>query len=135
MTHCPSEMFKSLSQVMANTSSSGILGGGAAGLNYFVGGLATFGQRLLGHSITSAVVDGMMGGNFIHGALSCLVSCGLGESMGAILPQMSDIGQLAVVTIAGGTVSELRGRMRQNAIFGCVLCVIREKLLFLRTVS
>ena len=50
-----------------------------------------------------------MGGNFIHGALSGLVSCGLGESIGAILPQMSDIGQLAVVTIAGGTVSELGG--------------------------
>ena len=77
--------------------------------DYACGEISDVVARLAAHAVSDGLMEGVQGGNILHGAVVGLISAGNGELMAAYGGSLKAGGQLAVQCVVGGTISELGG--------------------------
>ena len=96
-----------LGQVAKATFTGAFWGGVSGFLNYAAGG-GTFLEQMFRHSLTDAWVEGIQGGNALHGLISgALNTAGNAGIYG--IQGLGDAGKIAASAVLGGTVAEIGG--------------------------
>lgn len=97
-----------IGQIAKSTLVGGLIGAASGFLNFASSDEELF-ASLFKHSFSDAFLEGIQGGNMLHGAISGLVSCGGGSLITEYGSSLGDVGKVAANAILGGTVSEIGG--------------------------
>jgi len=96
-------------QILKSTFQGALFGAVSGALNFACGGIPDLMGRLVAHSLTDGFMEGVQGGNVLHGAMMGLLSAGTGEGLMALGGSLKTGAKLAVQSVVGGTLSELGG--------------------------
>ncbi len=96
-------------QIVKSTLQGALFGAMSGALNYACGDISNIVARLAAHAVSDGFMEGVQGGNFLHGAAVGLLSAGSGEGMMALGGSLKTGARLAIQVVVGGTISELGG--------------------------
>lgn len=95
-----------IGEILKSTIGGGFMGALSGGLNYFAGG-GDFLMRIVKHSCFDAAMEGIQGGNMLHGFISGAINGASDTFIGGM--DMTKGLRIACNAIIGGTVSEIGG--------------------------
>ena len=96
-------------QILKSTFQGALFGAMSGALNFSIGGVSNMVARLAAHSVADGLMEGVQGGNVLHGAMMGLLSAGSGEGMMALGGSLKTGMKVALQSVIGGTLSELGG--------------------------
>lgn len=94
-------------QIAKSTLQGALFGAISGALNYACGEISDVVARLAAHAVSDGLMEGVQGGNILHGAVVGLISAGSGERMMVLGGSLKTGAQLAIQAVVGGTISEL----------------------------
>ena len=95
-----------IGEILKSTIGGGFMGALSGGLNYFAGG-GDFLMRIVKHSCFDAAMEGIQGGNMLHGFISGAINGASDTFIGGM--DMTKGLRIACNAVIGGTVSEIGG--------------------------
>ena len=97
-----------IGQIAKSTFTGAVIGGFSAMLNGAAGD-GTFVERLLKHTFSQGWLEGIQGGNVLHGMMMGAVSGAGGHYIDKYQSTLGKAGEIAASAVLGGTIDELGG--------------------------
>ncbi len=119
-------------EILKSTIGGGLMGALSGGLNYYAGG-GDFLLRLVKHSCFDAAMEGIQGGNMLHGFISGAINGASDTFIGGM--DMAKGLRIACNAVIGGTVSEIGGGKFANGAITSAFSMMFNGLMHQETAS
>lgn len=114
---------------IAKATFLGAVIGGAAGLLNGAAGDGTFLEQLFKHTFSQGWLEGIQGGNMIHGFMMGAVSSSGGHLIHNNLNSLGNVGEISLNAILSGTVSEIGGgKFANGAVTGAFAIMFNDMM-------
>ena len=118
-----------IGQIAKSTFTGAFWGGLAGAANNFAGDIDDFWLRIGAHSLSEGTMDGLQGGNVLHGFMMGATSSLGGSFIDNNLESLGKVGEVAANSILSGTVDEIGGgKFANGAITGAFTIMFNDMM-------